>query len=302
MKKRMICLLMAALTVISACFIFTGCNKVRVEINLEEISNANKTAEILKHYDSFLINVDDGDRSIGYYADGEFVFEWSGAYKTSTASYKEYYEIIGDGYYCGMNEKDFYSIVYGGGEIDTAWTEHLMLNPELFLKETVIDSKEANGVITFKTRLTEEAMQSLGYWMDGSYKGCYYETVYTMDADTKLIKSIKETFVDKTSKTKSTIEYVLTPNAERPEKATVIYDHVKSPDETRTATIVFDPGTENEKRESFTVPKGDTVYFYWEGEYDKVYKNAELTDVLNIKNASLVADEDVTIYLVKKAK
>jgi hypothetical protein len=145
-------------------------------------------------------------------------------------------------------------------------------------------------------------MQSLGYWMDGSYKGCYYETVYTMDADTKLIKSIKETFVDKTSKTKSTIEYVLTPNAERPEKATMIYDHVKSPDETRTATIVFDPGTENEKRESFTVPKGDTVYFYWEGEYDKVYKNAELTDVLNIKNASLVADEDVTIYLVKKAK
>ena len=302
MKKRMICLLMAALTVISACFIFTGCNKVRVEVNLDEVIAANKTGEILKHYNSFLIKVNDGDRSIGYYADGEIVFEWSGAYTTSTASYKEYHEIIGDGYYCGMNDKDFYSIVYGGGEIDTEWTDYLMLNPELFLKETVIDSKEENGVITFKTRLTEEAMQSLGYWLDGSYKGCYYETVYHMDAETKIITSIKETFVDKVAKTKSTLEYVLTPNTERPEKATTIYNHVNAPEETRTATIVFDPGTENEKRESFTVPKGDIVYFYWEGDYDKVYKNAELTDVLSSTNANLVANEDVTIYLVKKAK
>ena len=302
MKKRMICLLMAALTVISACFIFTGCNKVRVEIDLEEIVAVNKTEELLKRYDSFLVKVDDGSRSIGYYADGEIIFEWSGAYTTSTVSYKEYHEIIADGYYCGMNDEDFYSIVYGGAEIDTEWTNYLMINPELFVKETVIDSKEENGVITFKTRLNEEAMQSLGYWLDGSYDGCYYETVYTMIADTKVITSIEETFVDKATKKKSTIEYVLTPNVERPEKATIVYDHVNSPDETRTATIVFDPGTENEKRESFTVPKGDIVYFYWEGEYDKVYKNAELTDVLSSTHTSLVADEDVTIYLVKKAK
>lgn len=302
MKKRILCFLMAALTVISACFIFTGCNKVRVEINPEEIVNANQTTELLKKYDSILINVDDGERSVGYYADGEIVFEWSGAYTTSTASYKEYHEILGDGYYCGMNDKDFYSIVYGGGEIDTEWTEHLMINPELFVKEIVIDSKEADGVITFKTRLTEEAMQSLGYWTDGSYKGCYYETIYYMDAETKIITSIKETFVDKVSKTKSTIEYVLTPNAARPEKAVTIYDHVHSPEETRTATIVFDPGTENEKTQSFSVPKGDIVYFYWEGDYDKVYKNAELTEVIGSTHANLVADEDVTIYLVKTAK
>lgn len=302
MKKRMICLLMAALTAVSACLIFTGCNKVRVEIDQEAIVNANQTSELLKKYDSVLINVDDGERTVGYYADGEIVFEWSGAYKTSTASYKEYYEIIGDGYYCGMNDKDFYSIVYGGGEIDTDWTEHLMINPELFVKEIVIDSKEADGVITFKTRLTEEAMQSLGYWTDGSYKGCYYETVYHMDAETKIITSIKETFVDKVAKTKSTLEYVLTPNVARPEKAVTIYDHVNSPEETRTATIVFDAGTENEKRESFTVPKGDVVYFYWEGDYDKVYKNEALTEMISSTHTNLTADEDVTVYLVKKAK
>ena len=302
MKKRILCLLMAALTAVSACFMFAGCNKVRVEINLEEIAHANQTNELLKKYDSFLVNVDDGDRSIGYYADGEIIFEWSGAYTTSTASYKEYYEILGDGYYCGMNDKDFYSIVYGGGEIDTDWTEHLMINPELFVKEIVIDSREENGVITFKTRLTEETMQSLGYWTDGSYKGCYYETVYYMDAETKIITSIKETFVDKVSKTKSTLEYVLTPNAARPEKAVTIYGHVNSSEETRTATIVFDPGTENEKRESFTVPKGDIVYFYWEGDYAKVYKNEALTEMISSTHTNLVADEDVTIYLVKKAQ
>ena len=302
MKKRILCLLMAALAAVSACLMFAGCNKVRVEINLEEVIAANQTSELLKKYDSFLINVNDGDRTIGYYADGEIVFEWSGAYTTSTVSYKEYHEIVGDGYYCGMNDKDFYSIVYGGGDIDTEWTEYLMINPELLAKEIVIDSREENGVIMFKTRLTEEAMQSLGYWTDGSYKGCYYETIYYMDAETKIITSIKETFVDKAAKTKSILEYVLTPNTARPEKAVTIYDHANSPEETRTATIVFDPGTENEKRESFTVPKGDIVYFYWEGDYNKVYKNAELTEVISSTNTNLVANEDVTIYLVKKAQ
>lgn len=302
MNKKMICLLMAALTVISACLVFTGCDKVRVEINLEEIAAANKTNEILKHYDSFLIQAQDGDRTIGYYAEDEFVFEWSGAYKTSTVSYKEYHEIIADGYYCGMNDKDFYSIVYGGGKMDTSWTNDLMLNPELFIKETVISSNEENGKITFKTRLTEETMVSLGYWQEGANKGSYYETVYTMDAQTKIITSIKESFINKASKSTSVLEYVLTPNADRPEKAATIYDHRNSAEETCTATIVFDPGTENEKRESFTVPKGDIVYFYWEGDYDKVYKNAGLTEVLSSSHVNLVADEDVTIYLTKKEK
>lgn len=302
MNNKLKCTLLAALMLVSALLCFTGCNKVTVAIDLEEIIAANKTDEILKHYESFLIKAEDNDRSIGYYADGDFVFEWSDAYQTSTTAYKAYHEIIGDGFYCGMNDDKFYSIVYAGGEMDTSWTEYLMINPELFAKEIVISSKEKDGVITFKTRLTEEAMVELGYWQSDLYKGCYYETVYTMDSETKIITSITETFVDKQERTKSTIEYVLTPNTERPEKAAQIYEHVHSDGETRTATVVFDPNTENERSESFTVPKGDTVYFYWEGDYNKVYKNRELTDVLSSTNVNLVADEDVTIYLVKTEK
>ncbi|MBQ2988047.1 MAG: hypothetical protein IJD59_02980 [Clostridia bacterium] len=302
MNKKILCLLMAALTVISACLIFTGCNKVRVEIDLEAVAAANKTDALLARYDSFMIRAEDGDRTIGYYVDDEIVFEWSGAYKTSTTSYKEYYEIIADGYYCGMNDKDFYSIVHGGGELDTEWTNDLMLNPELFTRETLISSSESDGIVTFKTRLTDETMIELGYWNETAYKGCYYETVYTMEKDSLVITSIKETFFNKPAKKTSTIEYVLTANVDRPEKAVTVYDHVNSPAETCTATIVFDPGTENEKRESFTVPKGDVVYFYWEGDYDKVYKNAELTQLLSSSHVNLVADEDVTIYLTKSAK
>jgi hypothetical protein len=123
-----------------------------------------------------------------------------------------------------------------------------------------------------------------------------------MEKDTLVIKSIQETFVDKPSRTKSTIEYVTIANTERPEQAVKVYDHVNSAAETVTATVVFDPGTEKEKSESFTVPKGDTVYFNWEGDYNEVYKNAELTEVIDITRVSVVANEDVTIYLVKEAK
>ena len=300
--KKLICLLMAAILLTSACVFFTGCDKIEVEIDLQEIVNANKTSELLKHYDSFLVKADDGNRSIGYYAEKEFVFEWSDAYTTAEASYKAYYEILADDYYSGLTGDMFYSFVHAGGEMDTSWKEDLVINPELFLKETLVSSKEKDGMIVFKTRLTEDAMKSLGYWQSDVYKGCYYETVYTMEKDTKIIKSIKETFVDKTSRTKSVIEYVIIANAERPEKAVKIYDHVNSAEEMSTVTVVFDPGTEKEKKETFTVPKGNTVYFNWEGDYDKVYKDPELTEVLDITGVSLVADKDVAIYLVKISK
>ena len=114
-----------------------------------------------------------------------------GATSAITAKGLEY-EIIGDGYYCGMNDKDFYSIVYAGGEMDTTWTDDLMINPELFVCETVRSSREEDGKIIFKTRLTEETMIELGYWSDGPYDKCYYETEYTMDKDTLVITNIKE--------------------------------------------------------------------------------------------------------------
>ncbi len=290
---------MAAIVLTSACVFFTGCNRVEVELDMEAIVNANKTAELLKHYDSFTVKADDGRRSIGYYAEKEFVFEWSDAYTTTEASYKAYYEILADDYYSGITGDTFYSIVYAGGEMETDWKDDMVINPELFLKETVISSKEKDGMIIFKTRLTEDAMIALGYWQEGVYDGCYYETVYTMEKDTLIIKSITETFVDKVSHTKSTIEYVTIANTDRPEKAVKVYDHVNSAEEKSTVTVVFDPGTENEKKETFTVPKGDTVYFNWEGDYNKVYKDPELTEVLDISRVSLVADGDVAIYLVK---
>ena len=302
MTKKLKCLLMAALMLMSACLFFTGCDKITVEIDQKAIADANKTSEILKKYDSFMITATDEERSIGYYADDEFVFEWSSAYTTASGSYKEYHEIVADDYYCGISDGKYYSIVYAGGEMDTSWTDDLMVNPDLFVKETVKSSTEKNGSIVFKTRLTAETMVELGYWQDGLYDGCYYETVYTMDKDTLIITSIKETFVDKVTKTKSSIEYVLTVNAQRPEKATEIYNHVNTAEETRTATVVFDPNTENEKSESFIVPKGDIVYFYWEGDYNKVYKNAELTEVLTPTHTNLTADEDVSIYLIKTEK
>ena len=295
---------MAAIVLTSACMFFTGCDKVEVEINMEEVLAANKTSELLKHYDNFMVKMQDSRRSLGYYADGELIYEWSDAYTTSQGAYKAYYEILTDDYYSGFSGSKHYSFVHAGGERDLSWTEDLVLNPELFVKETVVSSQEKDGMIIFKTRLTEESMIELGFndWVDGLYKGSYYETVYTMEKDTKIVKSIKETFVNKASGTKSLIEYVTIANTELPENAAKIRDHVDGAEETCTATVVFDPGTENERTESFSVPKGDTVYFTWEGDYDRVYSNPEMTAALDISFVSLVADGDIAIYLVKDAE
>ena len=303
MMKKLICLLMAAIVMASACLLFSGCNKITVEIDMQAVVAANKTEELLKLYDNFMVKADDGRRSIGYYAEDEFTYEWSDAYTTSEGSYKAYQEIITDNYYSGITGDTFYSLVYAGGKRDMAWQQDLVINPELFQKETLISSKEKDGMIVFKTRLSEAAMIELGYWQEGLYDGCYYETVYTMEKDTLVIKSIQETFVDKPSRTKSTIEYVTIANTERPEQAVKVYDHVNSAAETVTATVVFDPGTEKEKSESFTVPKDDVVYFYWKDTaYNKVYKNRECTEVLENQHVSLKATGDISIYLVQTGK
>ena len=285
--------------------IFTGCGeKIEVELDLKAIAEANKTEEILKHYDSFLIEAKDGSRQVFHYADSEFVFQSSAAYTSSDGiKHKEYHEIIAKDYYCGISEGEYYSIVHAGGDIDVSFTEDLMINPELFVHETVKSSREEDGKIIFKTRLDEKIMVELGYWLDGPYEECYYETEYTMDKETLVITGIKETFVDKKNKMEDSLEYVMTINAQRPEKALSVYNHVKNAEETCTATIVFDPGTENETSESFTVPKGDTVYFYWKDkEYNKVYKNRECTEVISELHTNLKANEDVTIYVTKTKK
>ena len=304
MKKRLYCLAWALIFLLST-FCLTGCDKIEVEINLKDVVEANKTEEILKRYDSFLIEAQDGDRKVAYYADGEFMFESSSAYQVSGYSYKEYHEIISHTreYYCGISEGEYYSIVHAGGEIEVDWTDYLMINPELLLYETVRSSREEDGKIIFKTRLTEDVMIQLGYWKEGYYDKCYYETEYTMEKDSLVITSIKETFVDKKNKMENTLEYKMTINADRPEKAVSIYNHVKNPEETRTATIVFDPNTENETSESFTVPKDDVVYFYWKDtSYNKVFKNRECTASLESSHVTLKATEDVSIYLTKTEK
>lgn len=305
MKKRMQCMIFALIFLISSVLFFTGCGeKIEVEIDLKAISNANKTEEILKHYDSFFVEAKDGERKVSYYADGEIIFESSSAYTVSSGyQYKEYHEILAKDYYCGISEDGYYSIVHAGGEIDVSWTDYLMINPELFVLETVRSSREENGKIIFKTRLTEETMIDLGYWSDGPYDKCYYETEYTMDKDTMIITGIKESFVDRKNKTSNSLEYVMTFNAQRPEKAVDIHNHATNPEETRTATFVFDPNTENETSESFTVPKDDIVFMYWKDtDYNKVYQNRECTAVLSSKNVKLKAENDITIYLVKTQK
>ena len=303
MKKRLHCLAWALIFLLSA-FCLTGCGrKIEVDIDLKAIVEANKTEEILKHYDSFLIEAQDGDRKVAYYANSELIFESSSAYTVSGYTYKEYHEIIAKDYYCGISEGEYYSIVHAGGEIDTSFTEYLMINPELLLFETVKSSREENGKIIFTTKLTEKTMVELGYWSDGPYDKCYYETEYTMDKDTLVITGIKEKFVDKKNKMTNELVYVMTTNTDLPERAASIYHHANNPEATCTATIVFDPNTENETSESFTVPKDDTVYFYWKDTaYNKVYKNRECTAVLENSHVSLKATEDVSIYLVKSEK
>lgn len=301
MMKKFIKILAFSIFVTFLLMIFTGCgNKIEVQVDFDAIIEANKTETILETFDSFRVDVKDADRELYYYADDRFVYTRAEDYMDYDGYQVDAYgEIVTDTFCAGYEKENFYSIVYAGMDIDNEWTKSIMITPMLLANETLISSKEEDGFIVFQTKLTEDKMIELGYWDEESFDDCYYLTEYKIDKETNIIYEMKEIFVygfgifDR-----STVEYTLTTKTPCPAEAENIYQHVTKSEETCKASVVFDPDTEDERKFTVDVPKGDVLYFYW-ADYD-VYTNAFSDRACTKPFAyTAIANQDIEIYVTK---
>lgn len=281
--------------------IFAGCgNKIKVEIDMDAIAMANKTDALIEKFGSIQINVNDSERDISYYADSRFAYSHSGAY-TDYDGYEvdAYGEIVTDAFCGGFEDGKYYSVVYAGMDVDNDWAESLMINPDIFLNETLTSSEEKDGYIIIKTRLDEAKMIELGYWVEGDFEDCYYITEYKIEKSTNIIYEMKETFVYGTGiLSRSTVEYTLSTDVECPAEANDIYNHITGTTEFCKATVVYDPDTADERSFSVNVPKGDILYFYWANEekYVNAYSDRACTKPFAY---TAVANADIEIYVTK---
>ena len=299
MKKQIKLLCLAVLAL--AMMLFAGCGeKIEVEVDFDAVIAANQTDALAEKFGSFRVDFNDSDRTLSYYGDSRFVYSRSEAY-TDYDGYEmgAYAEVITDEFYGGLEDGKYYSVVYAGMDIDNEWTESLMINPEIFANETLVSSKEKDGYIIFETQLTEEKMIELGYWAEDDFDDCYYLTEYKIDKETNVIYEMKETFVYGVGiLNRSTIEYQLTTGVECPAEAEDIYQHITGAEEHCNATVVYDPDTEAEKSFTVSVPKGDTVYFYWanQDEYVNAYSDRACTKPFAY---TALANADIEIYVTK---
>ncbi len=286
MKKltKTICLaLVFCLAVLALC----SCGGEDVEIDMQAVLNANASKSFLGFYDSAKVTYENEDgEEYGYYVDSELGYYWEADLSEVTCGDVQY----------GLSGNTYYRCFYAGMETDFSWYEYLTITPEIFLAEEVVKCKLKNGVIMLTTKINVEKMADIGYEYSDEQAGGYFLTEYSLDAQTLIIKEIKERFVYsdgvKTFPNKTVVEY----NTSRPEQADTLLARAKTTADTRTVTVVLDPNTAEEISYTMTTPKGDAVLFYTPEEYMTAYTDRECTTEYDGADNW---NEDLTLYVTK---
>ncbi len=291
--KKILCVLLCASMLFA---LLSGCGKIKNTVKLVEIAEANSTKNLLEVYDSVLVTfVDISGSEYGYYVDHEVGYYWGEAFTDNDGtSYDAYCEVTTSSYQIGMGGDQPYSVLYAGGAIDSSLFADLVVNPSVLPLETLTETVEKDGNVIYKTKLTILELVDLGYTADADTIKDYYLTEYTVDSETLHFQTVTDMCYDENDNVKEgftcTIEY----NAKRPEAVENLMAAHEAEKDLCTVRVVKDMGTEKESTETFSIPKGDILYFYWYGDYESAYTDLDCTK--DFEDGSVIT-EDTTIYL-----
>lgn len=292
--KKIFCVVLSALMMLS---LFVSCGQAdKDKAALSEIAQANATKKLLEVYDSVLITFEDiSGMKFGYYVDEDIGYYWVDAYvDTDGETYDAYHEVTTADYQEGREGEKGYSVLYAGGEIDFSQYENMLVNPDIMALERLVKVTEQGDALTYQTKLTIVDLVDLGYVAEADTIKDYYMTEYTVDADTLHFTSITESYYKedgtKDSGYTCTVEY----NAKRPEMAQKILNERNENASLCTISVVSGMGTADEHTDTYTMPKGNMLYFYWYGNYQNVYLDRDCTKAFS---DGMVINEDTSLYL-----
>ena len=257
------------------------------DVTMKQIADANTRENLLKHYDSYLVEVKDtlGGGKMSLYGDKELRYADYGEQQEAYLENEKGYQHV--------NENDIYAGLLYSFEPDMTSFENPVFNYAYTLKEQITETKTEDGKMIVTTELnsddTKEVLENSGYeYTEGDY--CRYE--YTLDPDTCILYSSDGTLYHADGNSEEYGTMVVSTDAECPEMAQELYDRLTST-ETRTVTIVLDPETEKETTYSSTAVKGDAVLNIMPEGYNHLYTDSECKEEFD---GSSDKTKDIVLY------
>ena len=262
--------------------------KGKLTIALQEIYEACRTEALLKNHESVYVR-NEGiggfwletylTKDYGYdlFSDEEFSFA---KFMTDDACY-----------YDDAGARLFYLFVTPDGVGDFA-SKRAEMYASVILDEEIFDNtietvKIKDGRMTVTCVLSGEALES---WAESGVTAATFE--YVLDAGTREMISI---VIDEAYEDGSSLHMIteLTYDAKVPETLAEFLAYESQTENLRNVTVVSNPGTEKEERESIQAPKGLIIGFEFDGEA-AFYTDAACTELYD---PYADTDSDLTVYV-----
>ena len=285
--KKIISLILVLVFILA----ISACGKV--EITLQEITDANQADALLKNHASVYIRDEMGGENFGeVYLTKDFVFNYI------PGGESDWMEFITDdaGYYYVGDDCVYYVYITpdGVGDFASARAERsasssFTIDPELNIIESV---SKKDGRITVKTVLNQDAIAA----EQEEFGVTSSTSEYVVDAKTHEMISVTSDFTYDDGSVFHVVTEV-TYDADAPELVKTILAYENQTENLRNVTIVSNPGTEKEESERIQTPKGLIIGL----EFDDSFADAVefYTDAACTQSYDPYAntDSDLTIYV-----
>jgi hypothetical protein len=269
----------------------SACGKV--EITLQEITDANQAEALLKNHASVYIRDEmDGENFGEVYLTKDYVFNYI------PGGESDWMEFITDdaGYYYVGDDCVYYVYITpdGVGDFASARAERsasasFTIDPELNIIESV---SKKDGRITVKTVLNQDAIAA----EQEEFGVTSSTSEYVVDAKTHEMISVTSDFTYDDGSVFHVVTEV-TYDADAPETVKTILGYDNQTENLRNVTIVSNPGTGRETSQSIQAPKGLIIGLQYDDELaDAVefYTDAACTEAYD-PYADI--DSDLTVYV-----
>lgn len=264
------------------------------DITMEELRAVNSPTALMKEHQSlgFTWENYDADHNLQSTTKSQFIFHegklWYDSELTDTEGNKTYFsdyeaeDMPGAsyGYQEDPNGDSRWLTLYPSSEYQYWVSQRWMQDKYPNQTEEITDISTQDGAIIVQVRTKNT---------DTAY---YYDTMYYVDPDTKLILYREDSWYDETGTLISVDEY--TPLYDEPYVSDgVAHLSVTDGEDMCELTAVFDPGQENEETQTFRIVKGTFVNIVSNDNYT-LYSDPECTDLMDEIHTQ--ADQ-VTVYI-----
>lgn len=265
------------------------------DITPEELREVNNPLALMKEHQSLGFKWEnyDADEKLQSTMEAQFImFEgklWYDARLTDSEGNKTYYsdyeaDDTPGATYCyqeDVDEGDHCLTLYPAGEyqywVSQRWMQDLWVNQE----EEITDISTQDGAIILQVRTTYTDFQN------------YFDTMYYVDPDTKLVLYREDTWYDSDGTLLSVDKY--TPLYDEPYVSNqVARSAVTDAEDTCDLTVVFNPNEDNEEVQKFTIAKGTLVNVVSENNNYTFYDTADCTEMIDTINTEV---DQQTIYV-----